>query len=132
MWAGELVSQYPLGGGASSGRVVAVDRQGSERLVLSGSGSVLGSRAYDAYGNIRTQTGASVPFDYTGNRRDAESGLIYLRARLYDPATGRLRLRGMARSPATAGVRGHGALDTFSTRLLRYPHNCTVTGYERE
>ncbi len=30
-----------------------------------------------------------MPFDDTGNRRDAESGLLYLRARLYDPATGR-------------------------------------------
>ncbi len=89
VWAGELVTQYPIGGGASSGRVVAADRQGSERLVLSSTGSAIGSREYDAYGNIRTQTGTSVAFDYTGNRRDAESGLLYLRARLYDPATGR-------------------------------------------
>ncbi len=69
--------------------VVAADRQGSERLVLSSTGSAIGSREYDAYGNLRTQTGTSVAFDDTGNRRDAESGLLYLRSRLYDPATGR-------------------------------------------
>ncbi len=91
-----VLTSYPLGGRASSGRVVAADRQGSERLVLSTSGAALGTREYDAYGNIRSQTGTSVPFDYTGNRRDAESGLIYLRARLYDPATGRF----LSRDPA--------------------------------
>ena len=43
---------------------------------------------YDAYGT-RTQVGTlEQPYGYTGREHDAESGLIHLRARAYDPATG--------------------------------------------
>ncbi len=90
--------------------VVAADRQGSERLVLSSTGSAIGSREYDAYGNIHTQTGTSMPFDYTGNRRDAESGLLYLRARLYDPATGRFLSPDPARDCPSTPLTAHAYL----------------------
>ena len=43
---------------------------------------------YDAYGT-RTQVGTlEQPYGYTGREHDAESGLIHLRARAYDPRTG--------------------------------------------
>ena len=45
---------------------------------------------YDAFGNLRSVTGESHnPFRYCGEYLDAESGLIYLRNRYYDPHTGR-------------------------------------------
>ena len=45
---------------------------------------------YDAFGNLRSVTGESHnPFRYCGEYLDAESGLIYLRNRYYDPQTGR-------------------------------------------
>ena len=45
---------------------------------------------YDAFGNLRSVTGQSYnPFRYNGEYMDAESGLIYLRNRYYDPHTGR-------------------------------------------
>ncbi len=45
---------------------------------------------YDAFGNLRSVTGETYnPFRYCGEYLDAESGLIYLRNRYYDPQTGR-------------------------------------------
>jgi RHS repeat-associated protein len=45
---------------------------------------------YDPFGSIRTQPGtANSDFQYAGEQRDSETGLINLRARYYDPALGR-------------------------------------------
>ncbi|MWC31407.1 RHS repeat protein, partial [Paenibacillus sp. MMS18-CY102] len=50
------------------------------------SGVVLNAYDYDIWGKIITQTEQmSNPFQYTGEIYDDESGLIYLRARYYDP-----------------------------------------------
>jgi len=48
---------------------------------------VVGTATYDAYGQVLTQTGTLTPCGYAGQYTDAESGLQYLRARYYDPAT---------------------------------------------
>jgi RHS repeat-associated protein len=64
------------------------DQLGSTRLVANTSGAVQASYTYDAYGNLLGQTGSLVnPFGYAGQYTDSESGLIYLRARYYDPST---------------------------------------------
>jgi len=61
---------------------------GSTRVLVNRSGAVQNSYTYDAYGNILAKTGtAANPFDYAGEFTDSESGLIYLRARYYDPTT---------------------------------------------
>jgi RHS repeat-associated protein len=45
---------------------------------------------YEPFGSIRTQTGTGASdFQYAGEQRDSETGLINLRARYYDPAIGR-------------------------------------------
>jgi RHS repeat-associated protein len=67
------------------------DRQGSVRVVLDGTGTVQDQIAYDAYGNIASET---VPasrgrYAWTGREYDGTTGLQYNRARNYDPATGR-------------------------------------------
>jgi len=70
------------------------DQLGSTRLVTDSAGTVVGTRAYDAYGKPSGQTGAvATPFGYAGEYTDAESGLVYLRARYYDPATGQFLTR---------------------------------------
>ncbi|MBA2682186.1 MAG: RHS repeat-associated core domain-containing protein, partial [Ktedonobacteraceae bacterium] len=46
-----------------------------------------GTATYDAYGRVLTQTGTLTPFGYAGQYSDAATGLQYLRARYYDPAT---------------------------------------------
>ncbi len=43
---------------------------------------------YDAFGNQTTTTNDANPFRYCGEYYDAETGLIYLRARYYDSAVG--------------------------------------------
>lgn len=70
------------------------DQLGSTRLLSDSAGVVRGSFSYDAYGNSVGSTGSySTPLNYAGQYRDAESGLIYLRARYYDPATAQFLTR---------------------------------------
>jgi RHS repeat-associated protein len=58
------------------------------RLITDDTGGVVGSSAFDAFGN-RARTGtADSAFGFTGNWADPGTGLLYLRARDYDPATG--------------------------------------------
>jgi RHS repeat-associated protein len=64
------------------------DQQGSTRLLTDSSGDVVGTYAYDSWGVPRAHTGESTSLQYDGEQADPESGLIYLRARYYDPSTG--------------------------------------------
>jgi RHS repeat-associated protein len=49
---------------------------------------------YDAYGDLEASTGSqTTPFGYAGQYTLSESGLQYLRARVYDPATGQFLTR---------------------------------------
>jgi len=67
------------------------DALGSTRALTDGSGSVAGTYTYDAFGAVRSQTGGSGnSFTFTGEQADADTGLIFLRARYYDAGTGRL------------------------------------------
>lgn len=60
------------------------DVLGSTRAITDGSGSVLTTRGYDVYGNLRYQSrSVTGVHQYTGEQRD-ESGLYYLRASCYD------------------------------------------------
>ena len=64
------------------------DQLGSIRALTDGSGTVVASRDYDGYGNPTVTSGSvRTPFGYAGEYTDAESGLVYLRARYYDPPT---------------------------------------------
>lgn len=64
------------------------DQLGSIRALTDGSGAVVRTADYDAYGQVVSTSGStSTPFGYAGEYTDAESGFLYLRARYYDPAT---------------------------------------------
>ncbi len=64
------------------------DQLGSVRALTDANGSVVNTYNYDAYGNIASSTGTTYNrFGYTGEYTDGESGLVYLRARYYDPST---------------------------------------------
>ena len=61
----------------------------------------IGEIIYDAFGNQTSDTtGGYNPFRYNSQYTDAESGLIYLRARYYDPSIGRF----MAEDPVKDGL----------------------------
>ena len=64
------------------------DQQGSTRLLTSSTGTKEASFTYDSYGNQTGHTGtATTPLGYDGQYTSNDTGLIYLRARVYDPAT---------------------------------------------
>jgi RHS repeat-associated protein len=64
------------------------DQQGSIRLLTGSTGTVTGSTTFDAYGNKTGSTGTSTaPLGYDAQYTSTDTGLIYLRARVYDPAT---------------------------------------------
>jgi len=64
------------------------DQLGTTRMLTDGVGAVRATFTYDPYGNLTASTGySSTAFLFAGQYRDAESGLYYLRARYYDPAT---------------------------------------------
>jgi len=66
------------------------DGLGSTTNLTDASGNNQVSYSYDAFGAIRAQTGSSPnQWLFTGEQRDSDSGLYYLRARYYDPAIGR-------------------------------------------
>lgn len=73
----------------SSGTVLYLhhDQQGSTRLLTGSTGNVEGKCTYGAYGTP-TCEGATTPLGYDGQYTSADTGLVYLRAREYDPATG--------------------------------------------
>jgi RHS repeat-associated protein len=69
---------------------IQADHQGSVIRVTDSAGAVVNSYTYDAYGQRLTATeGVEIAYGYTGREYDAESGLMYYRARVYDTATGR-------------------------------------------
>jgi RHS repeat-associated protein len=64
------------------------DQEGSTRLLTGGTGNTEGSYSYTPYGGVESHSGtATTPLDYDGQYTNAATGLIYLRAREYDPAT---------------------------------------------
>jgi len=66
------------------------DGLGSTRLLSDSTGVITDQYSYDVFGSERSQTGSSAqPFTYTGEQVDPDAGLVYLRARYYDPALGR-------------------------------------------
>ena len=88
--------------GTSRATYLGTDLLGSVRLATDPAGATIGAGAYDAWGNARPYTGGSgatqlaglqgvAPFGYAGQQRDAGPGTYAMRARRYDPATGRFQ-----------------------------------------
>jgi RHS repeat-associated protein len=72
-------------GGSSS--YFVTDHLGTTRAFADTSGNVTSSLGYDSYGNI-TSGSAATRYTYTGREMDADAGLMYYRARWYDPQQG--------------------------------------------
>jgi RHS repeat-associated protein len=64
------------------------DQAGSTRLMTGSTGKTEATFTYDAYGNQTGHTGtATSPLGFDGQLTSSDTGLIYLRAQVYDPAT---------------------------------------------
>jgi RHS repeat-associated protein len=75
-------------------RYYLTDALGSTRLLTDATGAVTDKYLYSAYGVPLGHTGSSDnSFLFAGQQQGEPSGLVYLRARYYDPATGRFLSR---------------------------------------
>ncbi len=93
------------------------DGRGTVRMLTDSNGKVTDTYAYDAFGNLIAQTGTTPnAYLYRGERFDTDLGLYYLRARWYNPATGRFMTRdpyeGSIYDPASSAHRDN-LLSTF-------------------
>ena len=74
--------------GSGSPIYLAQDQLGSTRLLSNSSGAVVGTYSYDPAGNITSETvTATTNLLFAGQYLDQESGLYWMQARYYDPAT---------------------------------------------
>ena len=69
------------------------DALGSTRALTTAAGVVAGTYDYDPYGRLLTNSTLTNPFGFAGQYTDARSGLVYMRARWYDPETGQFMSR---------------------------------------
>jgi RHS repeat-associated protein len=65
------------------------DAIGSVAALTDLSGAVTCNYSYDSFGGTQACTAVANPFAFAGREYDSESGLYYMRARYYDPPTGR-------------------------------------------
>ncbi len=71
-------------------RYAGVDGQGNVRLLMDQAGTVTDTFTWDAWGNPLERTGTSPCFTgWKSETTDPDTKLVYLRARWYDPNTGR-------------------------------------------
>ena len=119
---GTLTSQFSVSGATLSGPqltdvLIALrqpppvvwfhhDQLGSTRALTDGAGRLALNAGYDPYGNllgVATVNSEQVNTNllFSGQYRDSETGLYYLRARYYDPTTGQF----LSRDPAVAMTR---------------------------
>jgi RHS repeat-associated protein len=74
---------------------VGADQAGTPKVVFKGDGTVVDTRAYEAFGRLRSQSDPSfdLPIGFAGGLADPLTGLVRMGARDYDPASGRFTAR---------------------------------------
>ncbi|MGC1964035.1 MAG: RHS repeat-associated core domain-containing protein [Candidatus Sulfotelmatobacter sp.] len=66
------------------------DGLGSVTSLSNGTGALANTYTYDSYGNVTNSTGTiRNPFQYAGRESDSETGLLFNRARYFNPSAGR-------------------------------------------
>jgi len=74
---------------AGGSTFVQLGQRGDVVGLTDAAGAVVATRGYDDWGRIQAPTGLAPEHGYRGERHDPATGLVYLRARWYDPSTGR-------------------------------------------
>jgi RHS repeat-associated protein len=91
---GAPLEQISGSGGGAQALYFLSDQLGSTRALADGNGAIAATYTYNAYGaTIATTGSAMTPMRFAGQYLDSESGLYYLRARLYDPTTAQFLTR---------------------------------------
>jgi RHS repeat-associated protein len=90
----QRISEYQMVSGTWTASYYGYDGAGSVRQLTNSAGVVTDTYEYDAFGNSFTKTGTTPNnYLYRGEQYDSDLGLYYLRARYYNPATGRFLSR---------------------------------------
>jgi RHS repeat-associated protein len=102
----QRISETQMLNGAWTTSFYGYDGAGSVRELTDTTGKVTDEYEYDAYGNSFTKQGTTPNnYLYRGEQYDSDLGLYYLRARYYNPMTGRFPSRdpedGNASDPKT-------------------------------
>jgi RHS repeat-associated protein len=98
------------------------DGHGNVRFLTNSAGAITDSYDYDAFGLPITTTGTTPNnYLYSGEQYDGALGVYYLRARYYDPATGRL---------LTADTYQGRILDPATLQKYVYAQNDPVDGVD--
>ncbi|WP_248926754.1 S8 family serine peptidase [Paenibacillus hamazuiensis] len=88
IWGNELLWRQDNTSGKSG--YYFYNGHGDVVAIKDAAGNNINTYDYDIWGNLTSKTGImDNPYRYTGEPQDDESGLIYLRARYYDPTVGR-------------------------------------------
>lgn len=69
------------------------DHLGSTRILTDERGRTVGKASYTPYGKVAESTGETSRIGYAGQYTDPDTGLVYLRARYYDPNTSQFLTR---------------------------------------
>jgi RHS repeat-associated protein len=85
------------------------DGMGSITALSSPSGTLAGTVAYAPFGEVESSTGRRSVYGFTGRELDP-SGLMYFRARHYDPGTGRF----LSKDPLLGVLQAPGSLNRYT------------------
>jgi len=90
----QRISENQVVNGTWTPSFYGYDGAGSVRQLTNSAGAVTDTYEYDAFGNSFTTSGTTPNvYLYRGEQYDSDLGLYYLRARYYNPATGRFMSR---------------------------------------
>ncbi len=126
------LSQYYYAGSVMVARKEAgetywyhADRLGSPKLLTDDTGQVVSHFDYDAYGReIQREGDVEHRRGFTGHRDDAELGLVYMRARYYDPLLGRF----LSPDPIVPDLENPQSLNRYAYALNNPISNVDPTG----
>jgi RHS repeat-associated protein len=119
--SGNTIADYLIGPGidnklrkttGTSAAYLAVNNLGTTCALTDASGNISSALDYDSFGKV-TSGSATTRYTYTGREIDSETGLMYYRARWYDPQMGRF----ISEDPI--GLRG-------GLNLFTYVHNAPI------
>jgi RHS repeat-associated protein len=101
------------------------DGQGNVRLLTDAAGAVTDTYAYDAWGNVVDSTGSTPNvYRYRGEQYDADLNLYYLRARYFNPLTGRF----LTTDPLAASPSDPSSLNRYAYAAADPVNNSDPTG----
>jgi RHS repeat-associated protein len=107
----ERISELQTVNNALTASFYQYDGRGTVRMLTNSAGAVIDTYEYDAFGNLIAISGSTPnAYLYRGERYDSDLGLYYLRARWYNPATGRF----MTRDPYQGSIHDPASLHRYN------------------